>query len=463
MALPADPLKWAIASFNDGKNLTYNSYQTYIDGYQPLALATERYASTFGRLFENFSYNRCEAVVDAHADRLQVAGFGADDEVISQRAMDLWDANHMDVREGHIESDAFGLGDSYVIVEKHPERNQTYMWVQNPNTVRVHYADDVPGMVDLASKTWKNDDGYQRLNMYYAGRIEKYISRQRAITAMPNAGSFERYDSADGPWEFALAVPGIVPVFPFHNNGRTNGYGRSELRNVLPLQDALNKAMTDLFVASEFAAWPQRVLIGVEPAAEGDQTLNRYTAGIDRILTLFAPDAKIGEFSAANIAQYIAIIEYVDQSIARTARIPAHYLNGISGNISGRALRAAEVYWVKKLQDRQKAFSVPIAEAVSYGLALDGLNVEPGKLRVNWDSVTAMTEDDQMDLAVMKKRELEMSLETVLRELGYEPDQITQILEEKRRATDEAMREFNRGGLGVAGPIADEDDLEEAA
>lgn len=462
MTLPADPLKWAIKAFNDGRNVTYGTYQDYIDGDQPLALATDRYRSAFGLLFDTFSYNRCEAVVDAHADRLQVAGFGADDEKTSQRAQDLWDANHMDVREGHIESDAFGLGDSYVIVEKHPISGNVHMWVQNPNTVRVHYADDVPGKIDLAVKTWQTEEQYQRINLYFEGRIEKYISSQRAVTAMPQPGSFKQLDTSDEPWTFTLGVPDVVPVFPFHNNGRTGGYGRSELRNVLQLQNALNKAMIDLFVASEFAAFPQRVIIGVEPSDEQKTQAERFVAGLDRIVTLFAPDAKIGEFSAANIAQYISIIEYVDQAIARTARIPAHYLNGISGNISGRALRAAEVYWVKKLQDRQKAFSVPIAEAVSYGLALDGLAVEPGKLRVNWDSVTAMTEDDELDLSLMKST-LGFPLETLLRELGYEPDQIAEILKEKAAAVDEAMREFNRGGIGLAPPIDEDDEEEQAA
>jgi hypothetical protein len=461
MTLPKDPLAWSVKAFQDGRNTTYGTYQSYIDGDQPLTLATDRYRSAFGLLFDTFSYNRCEAVVDAHADRLQVAGFGADNETISQRAMDLWDANHMDVRQGHIEADAFGLGDSYLIVEKHPVSGKVHMWVQNPNTVRVHYADDVPGKVDLAVKTWQTEDQYQRINLYFEGRIEKYISSNRAVTAMPQPGSFKQLDTDGEPWTFDLGVPGVVPVFPFHNNGRTGGYGRSELRNVIPLQNALNKAMMDMFIASEFAAYPQRVIIGVEPSDDQKAGLDRFVAGLDRIMTLFAPDAKIGEFSAANIAQYISVIEYVDMAIARTARIPAHYLNGISGNISGRALRAAEVYWVKKLQDRQKAESVPIAEAVSYGLALDGLAVEPGKLRVNWESVTAMTEDDELDLATMKSS-IGFSMETLLRELGYEPDQIKTIMEEKRRATDEAAREFNRGMVDLT-VVDDEDEQEVAA
>jgi hypothetical protein len=40
--------------------------------------------------------------------------------------------------------------------------------------------------------------------------------------------------------------------------------GTSDLRVSIPLTNAINKQVLDMMVASEFAAFPQRVLIGVE-------------------------------------------------------------------------------------------------------------------------------------------------------------------------------------------------------
>jgi len=103
---------------------------------------------------------------------------------------------------------------------------------------------------------------------------------------------------------------------------------------------------------------------------------------------------------------------------------------------------------------------VPIASAVSYGLALDNLAIEPGALRVNWAAASPLTEEDQLDMAVVKDA-IGFPLASILREMGYEPDQIGAIMAEKKTAADEAMREFNRGPGAVplvAGRIGDDED-----
>ncbi len=465
--LPDDPLKWAVNAFKDGRNDTYARYERYLAGEQPLAFATEKFRSAFGRLFEAFAYNRCGAVVDSHADRLQVAGFGADNDAIAQRAQEQWDDNLMDVQEGHIEADAFGLGQSYLLVEKHPTTGAVYYWVQHPANIRTHFSEDVPNAVDLAVKTWQTEEKHQRLNLYLPGRIEKYISRNRAPSGMPShPGAFERYESDESPWAFALNVPDVVPIFPFANNGRTNSYGVSELRNVIPLQDALNKGVMDMLVAMEFAAYPQRVMIGVDPQTEDEQAaITRFEAGVSRILTLFSPDAKIGEFSAANIAQYLSVIEFFDRAISRVTRVPLHHLTDIASGTSGRTLRVAESPFTKKIEDRQRAFGVPIASAVSYGLALDNVAIVPGELRVNWEPAAPLSEEDQLDMAVVKDA-IGWPFEAILREMGRDTDEIAKIMAEKKTAADEAMREFNRGTSAVplvAGRIGDDADEEDAA
>lgn len=470
MALPQDALGWAVKAFQDGRNTDYAIYQSYIDGDQPLEFASDRFRSAFGRYLNRLTYNRCASVVDAHADRLQVQGFGADDEAISQAVQNIWDANRMGRRQGHLITDSLGLGDSYLIVQMHPVLGDVHLWAENPAGIRVHYAQDVPDALDLAAKTWLDDDKYQRLTLYFKDRVEKYISRQRAPSGVPTSTSaFEPYNrEAEGePWTFRLNVPGRVPVFPFANNARTNAYGVSELRAVLPLQDAVNYAIATMLVAVEFAAYPQRVLIGVDAGTpEEESQLARFQAGLTTILTLFGPDAKIGEFSAVNVAQYLSVIEFFDTAIARVSKVPVHYLSMTGGIPSGRALRIAEAPFTRKIEDRQIERGDGIEAAMTYALQLDGMtNVQPGDIRINWSSAAPVTEEDQLDNAIMKQQ-IGFPFEAIVREMGYEPDQIALILEEKKRAVDEAMREFNRGPGAVplvAGRIGDDEDEEDAA
>ncbi len=434
MTLPVDPLRWAVDAFKDGRNLRYSAYAAYLDGIQPLSFASVKFRSAFGQLFEAFAYNRCSSVVDAHADRLRVTGFGADDPAIAQAAQDLWDANRMDVREGQVEVDQLALGDAYVIAEVHPERGDVQLWAQDPRMVRVHYGDDAPGALDLGTKVWYDDERYCHMNLYFQDRIEKYISSNRAPAGVPaSAASFRLVEIAGETNPVPLAVPDTVPIFHFANNGRTNAYGVSELRPILPLQDAINKTLMDMLVAMEFAAFPQRVLIGVEaedPASQ--ENLARFQAGIDRILTLFAPDAKIGEFSAVNIAQYLSVAEFWDTAISRVSKVPVHYL-GMNGTFaSGRALRIAESPFTAKIEDKQRANGQVWGDVQTYGLRLRREDVAPGAIRVNWASAAPLSEEDELDIANEKKA-LGLPFEAILREMGYEPDQIITIMHEKRQ------------------------------
>src|SRR6187551_3446903 len=152
----ADALQWALKAYK-AHGQHYGECRAYLDGDQPLSFATEKFKSAFGRQFKTFAYNRCAAVVDAHADRLQVEGFGSDNDALSQAAQDIWDSNQMDVREGMVEFDAFGLGDGYVIVEVDPADGAVLIWPQYAENVRVQYSDTRPGLITQASRRWYDD------------------------------------------------------------------------------------------------------------------------------------------------------------------------------------------------------------------------------------------------------------------------------------------------------------------
>lgn len=451
MTLPADPVKWAVTAFKDGRTPIYDRYDAYLAGDQPIVFASKKFRSAFGPLFLAFSYNRCSTVVDAHADRMRVSGFGADDAELAKRAQEIWDENRMDVREGHIYSDQFALGDAYVIAEMHPTQARVQYWVQSPRSVRVHWDGETPDALDLGTKVWFDDDEHCRLNLYFRDRVEKYISINRAPSGVPTSpNAFTRFGEDDS-WRFALNVPDTVPIFHIANNGRTNSYGVSELRPVLPLQDALNKTLMDKLVAMEFAAFPQRVLIGVDPPisdedeAQHKEMLKRFEGGIDRVWAM--SQGNIAEFSAANLAQYLAVAEFWEKSICRVTKVPVHYLDMTGGGfVSGRALQLAEGPFGTKIEDRQKGDGSVLAAMSEYGMRLEGKEVKPGTIRVNWHSAFPRSEEDDLDLA-LQKQVLGLPFETILQQMGYDPDQIKKIKDLKKQAADEARAAFDRGDV----------------
>lgn len=436
----------------------YQQYRQYLRGEQPLEYATEKFKSAFGRQFQTFAYNRCAPVVDAHADRLQVEGFGADNEAISQEAQDIWDDNQMDVREGQVEVEAFGMGDGYVIVEKHPKTGDIQIWPQYAESIRVQYSDEEPNRRAWATRRWL-EDKYLRFNIYYPDRIEKYRSRQpmsgESIPVEVKADMLEPWQpEGDAQWPVMLDVDDTVPVFHFANNGRTNSYGQSELRDVIPLQDAINKTVMDMLVAMEFAAFPQRVILDVDVGDDATaDAIRRFQTGIDRILTLTGSGegkAAIAEFSAAAMVQYLDVAEKFDQFIARVTKIPSRYLTQEATAISGTSKRMDESAFVSKIEDRQRAFGTVWSEVIRYALRLTGTEVEPGAIRVNWVPAAPLSNEEQMEQA-LGMNSLGFPLDSILREVwGYEPEQIEQIMAERKAAMDEQAAQFNRGLTAVA-------------
>lgn len=444
-------LIWAVSAFQRKSNNDYHRYRSYLSGDHPLAMATEKFREAFGGIFREFAYNICETVVDAHADRMAIEGFGADNDDISTKAQAIWDDNNMDHREGQVESEQFGMGDGYVIVDQ--VDNRPVIWPQLADEMRVMYSDERPGKVIVAARRWLEPDGPWRLNVYTETEIAKFTAPRKGNSAEPpvKVDAFVPMKVESEAWPLRNPVPGIVPVFHFGNNAPVNDYGVSELRNVLPLQNAINKTVLDMMVAMEFAAFPQRVALGVEfdPAdTTSKDKLEQFQLGLLRILTLDGAEGKtpsIAEFAAANIAQYEMVIEGFEKKIALITKVPQNYFNHRTANaISGESKRMDESGFIAKMEDRTRAAGAIWVQVQEYCLRMIGANPAPGSIRVNWKNVAPISQEEQVRNALSKKG-FGMPLKAILREAGYEPDQIETILDEKREERDSERQMFDAG------------------
>ena len=446
-----DPLGWAREELGDRQRYQrYETYEHYFEGEQPLAFATPKYSAVFGEMFRAFAYNRCSYVVDAHADRLQLTGVRAVSEQVTERASEIWAANRMDKRAGEIHRSAIMLGDAYLIVWPETVDGSVQLWPQDAEYVRVAYDEERPGLVTLACKGMKTHDGRHRINLYFPDRIEKWITTDVVSERRGVEPRYVPYEVPGEPWP----VPnpwGVVPVFHFANNAATGEYGRSELSDVIPLQDALNKTLTDLILASELGGFPQKVILGLD--ADDEQVregLRRLEAGMNKIFSIpFDPDGKapsIAEFSATNLKQISEVVTLFDTLISRVSRVPVHYLQ-LSGDFpSGRALRTAEGPFVTKIEDRMIAFGNVWEDAMTLALRMGGVG-DPGRLSAVWEAATALQDEDRWDLALQKSA-AGLPLEQILREMGgYEEEEIARIVE----ATSAARFAFdaNLTGVGV--------------
>lgn len=441
---------WAVAEFQRKPNTAYHRYQQYLEGKQPLAFATEKYEQAFGRIFKPFAYNICETVVDAHADRMEITGFtapkGGDDRATKAQA--TWEANRMDHREGMVESDQFGYGDGYVIVDI--VDNQPVIWPGIPTEIRVRYSDQRPGHRIAAARLW-GEGKIWRLNVWTETALAKFAApRHEGDTEAPRKPeSFAPL--ADQQDDIPNPVPGIVPVFHFANNAHVNDYGTSELRSVIPLQDALNKTLTDLMVAMEFYAFRQRIILGIsiDPNDEAAaKQFERFQMGMTRMMWVDGAEGKtpsIQEFSETNILQYSAVVERYEQQIAIVSKVPRNYFGQRSADaISGESKRMDESQFISKIEDRQHAASPIWSEVQAYALTATGTPTAPGDVQPVWKPAAPISDNEELQLALSRKA-LGMPLETILKEMGIEPNEIATILKERQKEQEATRRQFDAG------------------
>ena len=482
-----DALAWAIATANNrDRAKAYERYHRYYAGDHDLQFATAKFRQAFGHLFEVFAYNRCAAAVNAMTDRLSVERFaiGSDETQETElegQADDIWIRNAMQRREREVYTEAFTCGDAYVLVWPDPETERPIIWPQAANQCSVRYSDEQPDRVILGTKRWREQphgESRIRINVYHPDRIERWVTRdkKRDWPQRLDPDQFVVFtDDEAGP-----LVPNpwnTVPLFHFANAGKTGGYGVSELRDIIPINDALNKTLADMMIAEEFSAFVQKVIIGVDadPQVQDGMVMNpegAYNAqqmqglatGAERIIALSDTAAKIGEWSATALDQFQDVAEGWDARISRVSKIPVHYLTLSSDFPSGRALRTAEAPFVAKLESQQRDFGEVWEDVQLLALQQDGATLVDevrDSLAVVWRSAAPLAEEDKWDL-VLQMTTTGVPLSVALKRIGWTEDEIAELETKAQEQAEQAMqREIT---MLTAGQMAgDEESDQEAA
>jgi hypothetical protein len=433
----------------------YRRTNRYYHGEHNLNFATEKFVNTFGELFREFALNLCPAICDAVKDKLKIEGFGVErvqsanksdglrrsldgtpNGVTLTRAIEsVWRNNRMAIRAGEVHKEALKNGDAYVIVW--PSANGgVSIFPNSAETCTVHYDDEMPGRVAWAAKYWRTDDKRTRLNLFFPERIEKFISADKNEAFLPDAKDFrpfvqnavqsalfgahsETIRDRSRTLDNTLNNPfGIVPVFHFANNADIGAYGQSELEAAIPVQDGLNKAVLDMLVAMEVSAFRQRWIAGIEIkySPEGDP-VSPFQAGIDRIWQTENPEARFGDFAAADLDQFLKVKDGFRIDMASVTGTPLYYLMPqIRGFPSGESLRKAETRFLAKVRDRQESFGVVWAEVMAFALKATG-NGEVS-LITNWEDPSPANEREVLENLRLKK-DLGIATEQLLKEAGY--------------------------------------------
>lgn len=414
------------------------TYAAYYDGEHPLLFASEKFRRAFGPTLGAFADNWCALVSDAVDERLRVDGFriGSQQEA-DRKIWDIWQRNQLDKDSALVHTDALTLGDSYGLVSPDPESDKrALITVESAQQMIVARVKGDRRKRAAALKVWVEEDGYARATLY----MPDFIYKLKGKTKVEDGASIV-YSAGVGRWEpreergetFPIANPlNVVPVVPFVNNPTMlDDCGRSEIGAVIPVQDAVNKLVSDMIVASEFGAFRQKWGTGIEIPVDPDtnQPIDTYRAAVERMWTTPNDQASFGTFDATDLSSFVQGIEMLVQHIASQTRTPPHYFYLRGEFPSGESIKSAETGLVAKARRKMRWFGESWEELMALALEIEGskaIRKVSHTMETIWSDPESRSESEHVD-AIIKKKALNVPDEVLWEEAGYSPQQIERM------------------------------------
>lgn len=406
----------------------YAELELYFRGEQPLAFLSPEAKTALGQRFGRMASNIPKLAVTALAERLRVTGFGGD-------AADLWPhwiRNDLDQLSGVAHREALLLGDSYVIVWA-DKLGRPKVTVESAKQVVAQY-DPGTRQITAAAKRWETKTTTEVV-LYEPDVISHYRANATGATTVG-------YNLVG-----TLANPlGCVPVVGIRNADLIlSDRGCSEIDDLKPLVDALNKLLADMMTTSEFTGRPRRWATGIEIVEEpvldddGNPVLDDDGQPVTteanpipeghRSMISEEEGAKFGQLEAANLTGYETAVNVILSQIMAVSTLPGHYLGILTDNpASADALRAAEASLTARAEARQATFGRAWEQVAKLMLAVrDGRDPLQVEARVQWADAATRSVAQEADAVVKLFQANLLPASYALAKLGYSDDEIAAI------------------------------------
>ncbi|MEO3857476.1 phage portal protein [Acrocarpospora sp. B8E8] len=450
---PASPAEWI--TYLDGRLATNQTQlRRYADYYDstplPLAFQQARFQEAFQALFATWRVNFGGLIVDSISERLKIDGFRmTEDPEADADAWEMWQRNGLDADSNAAHIDTLALSASYVVVwgedgsgEDGPE---PVISPESAMEVAVQYKPGSRRELMAALKRYRDDWGREYATLWTPDHVHT-----SAVEPKPNQRiNWNDIQTTDNPL-------GVVPVVPLYNRTRLLRTPFSELEPCIPLIDAVTKVAADAIVASEYAAFPQRYIAGMEiEEDENGKAKSQFQIAIDRILMAEDPATVFGQFAAADLQNYVHLINALVQQLASISRIPFHYflLNGGQAP-SGEAITSAEAGLVNKARERMIHFGEAWERVMRLAFQVKGdKRAKAFDAEVIWADPEYQAKGAMIDGAVKLAQGLDVPKAQLWMDVGYSPQQIARFPELRQLDYEMAIEKADTLGLNPDGSV----------
>lgn len=460
----------------------YIKAREYYDGIHNTQL-TDRMREFLGwHRDSDFTVNYCPMVVNAKADRLKVTGFEIEDNPETQdTCWKWWRKNRLDRKQNIVHHTTVNDADTFVLIEWDDEADIPRFHHEPAfagDGMMVYYSEERRDEIEFASKSWRIEHGanagkMRRLNLYFSDRIEKYVSHDDE-----NAGRYMPYDDPDDPTQ--VIMPGYlgqtavnwwtdngkesgkplgVPVVHFKNNDTGDGFGTSQLANVMPIQDALNKAMIDLLSTMDTEAFG--LLVGTGTDAWADVKVGPgAVASVNKDKNL----ADLKRLQGTDPTGLLNVYNALVMEIARVSGTPLSYIQS-SGQVAAEGtMKQQEIALVTQVEKAQTDFGNCWEDCMMIAIRLHNAFSDSPEIDTDiiidtvWEQAESRNDKEQAETLAIKVSALGVSEEQAQVEMGYDAIQIASFERAKRRSQALAIR--TQANTFSNAPPTDEDNAQ---
>ncbi|MET9142440.1 phage portal protein [Streptomyces sp. NPDC004042] len=428
----------------------------YYKGEHPLRFASDSFRQHFAKQYQGFSDNWVQAVSDSPVERLTVTGVKPAGEPAADRELwGVWQRNGLDA-DSQLGFLGAGYGArAYVLVWGDPDDEETpEVTFEDARQAIVMYEPGSRRKRKAALKSWR-DGSRVYCTLYLKDEVWKL---ERAVSAEPHKSAamqsaedlvhgFELRDTGHAPNPQPNPM-GVVPMVELPNRPLLAEEPISDVAGVIAMQDAINLLWAQLFTASDFASFPQRLILGAEapktPILDkngqiiGERPVDLAKFAVDRVLWITDEKARAANWPAANLKAYTEVIEVAVGHIAAQTRTPPHYLVGKMANLSGDALVAAETGLVKKAQEKMLWFGVAIREVfrlIALARGETGLARNLAGGQVLWADAESRNQAQAADM-LLKLKQVGFPFEWLALRFGLSPTEVADLIEMRQAEAD---------------------------
>ena len=419
---------------------------SYYDSTHPLPVNLPKFRQPYLDMLRLARTPWARLVVDTTAERITAQGFRIDTQAPDAAVWQMFQRSRMDHLQRQVHREALITGAGYVSVWPDEAGNPRMMPESSLQVAHETAAGDMDTVV-AAIKVWPDSvQEVWRLDLFLADGIYRYWAPWSKYGQIVPKGDV---------WEIMDALPnaaGAVPIVPFVVRRDWNGYGRSELADLVPLINRFEVLTSDLLVASSYGAFKQRWATGLEIPVDPEtgEEVEPFNAAVDRLWISESEQTRFGSMDATDLGPIVRTIDNVVAQISAVSRIPSSYFvqSELANPPSADSLEASEVNLISKIRERQDAFGAGWEQVVAYSLRILGdARADIAKIETIWKDPRSRSEAQVLDSAT-KMAAVGIPQEAIWEYIGFSPTEIERL--RAMRATDLLARLATTGNFGGA-------------